>query len=704
MKIYGELEKAQLENTTADTASLPAGMMTYRTDESIPKVSNGTVMKELVDTDKVQTLQNKIHSDPEINGATTYDQIATPSNPAASEHKIYFKSDGKAYTLDSSGSEQPLGSGSGSGGINYVPDGSSNIESTIGDWEDDDGAGSPSSSLSAAVTTTVGEVLIDSASLKFSKTAANASGHFFKLDTKTIDPAVRGKRLYFSFYWKPISGYVNDDLVFEAYDITNAAVLYSGTAEDIKLLNLTGKNLFFADLEDTTAQVELRLKVNNTNTNAFTASADLFEFKVDTPIPGLKESTYSASFTNNGTAAIDRDDNNIIASINRSSTGSGTVTFTGGKFTVAPIVVGNLQVGADGSTMRKLHIFNVSTSGFSWISNEDLSDTRSYYDADFEILVKAQGADAKQVIVSTTENLFRNTLVRYKTDTAMAFTAGASKIVDFEDVDYDDLNTVTTGAAWKFTAPESGKYKISARVVTSVIAWTAGDSINLAIRKNGTNFIQLDADVIAASGTCRKAPGGTTTMELAKGDYIDVTVASARAGTLLADSTHNWIAIESIKDTSAFSVYGETESLDVYPTVTQTTVSADTWIDAESSPTLLPLGQGTWEIGYDVSLTNNWVSGSFYMIGNVGIFDSSNNQLAGTVGMVANTLNSTSIGFVGAVSRSLILTISEPTSYKLRIRASSSSASATTRISVPGETGSLTNPDSEPHLYARRIK
>jgi len=29
MKIYSQLEKAQLENTTSDTAALPKGMVTY---------------------------------------------------------------------------------------------------------------------------------------------------------------------------------------------------------------------------------------------------------------------------------------------------------------------------------------------------------------------------------------------------------------------------------------------------------------------------------------------------------------------------------------------------------------------------------------------------------------------------------------------------------------------------------------------------
>lgn len=37
-------------------------------------------------------------------------EIATPANPAANEHKIYFKSDGKFYRLNSAGTEQEVGS------------------------------------------------------------------------------------------------------------------------------------------------------------------------------------------------------------------------------------------------------------------------------------------------------------------------------------------------------------------------------------------------------------------------------------------------------------------------------------------------------------------------------------------------------------------------------------------------------------------
>lgn len=51
-----------------------------------------------------------------LNGAQAHDaalfaEIATPANPAANEHKIYFKSDGKMYRLNDAGTEVEVGAG-----------------------------------------------------------------------------------------------------------------------------------------------------------------------------------------------------------------------------------------------------------------------------------------------------------------------------------------------------------------------------------------------------------------------------------------------------------------------------------------------------------------------------------------------------------------------------------------------------------------
>jgi hypothetical protein len=60
-------------------------------------------------------------STPLIDDAGDFEQIATPSNPAAGRSKLYPKSDGFFYSLDSSGTETLIGGGgSGAGSLNIV--------------------------------------------------------------------------------------------------------------------------------------------------------------------------------------------------------------------------------------------------------------------------------------------------------------------------------------------------------------------------------------------------------------------------------------------------------------------------------------------------------------------------------------------------------------------------------------------------------
>ncbi len=126
-KIFSQLEKAQLENTTSDTASHPKGMITYRTDLNQAKISNGTAYKLLIDEDSSQTLSNKTYASPITSGAITSAQTTTPASPASGENKLYFKADGKLYTLDSAGNEALVGSGGG-GVKNLITNG--NFESS----------------------------------------------------------------------------------------------------------------------------------------------------------------------------------------------------------------------------------------------------------------------------------------------------------------------------------------------------------------------------------------------------------------------------------------------------------------------------------------------------------------------------------------------------------------------------------------------
>lgn len=60
-------------------------------------------------------------SSPQVNSGITVQQIATPSNPSSGFNKIYTKSDGILYKLDSAGNEVAVGSGAGgSGEVNAI--------------------------------------------------------------------------------------------------------------------------------------------------------------------------------------------------------------------------------------------------------------------------------------------------------------------------------------------------------------------------------------------------------------------------------------------------------------------------------------------------------------------------------------------------------------------------------------------------------
>jgi hypothetical protein len=60
-------------------------------------------------------------SSPQVNSSLVVQQIATPSNPSAGFDKIYTKSDGILYKLDSAGNEVAVGSGAGgSGEVNTI--------------------------------------------------------------------------------------------------------------------------------------------------------------------------------------------------------------------------------------------------------------------------------------------------------------------------------------------------------------------------------------------------------------------------------------------------------------------------------------------------------------------------------------------------------------------------------------------------------
>ena len=96
-----------------------------------------------------------------------------------------------------------------------------------------------------------------------------------------------------------------------------------------------------------------------------------------------------------------------------------------------------------------------------------------------------------------------------------SFADNAAEIVDYNNKIIDNSNAVTTGASWKFTAPVSGNYSVSANIL-----WNTTTNLSLTfleVYKNGV-FNRR----IAQTNHTTNHINGTQIFNLNAGDYIDI--------------------------------------------------------------------------------------------------------------------------------------------------------------------------------------
>lgn len=147
----------------------------------------------------------------------------------------------------------------------------------------------------------------------------------------------------------------------------------------------------------------------------------------------------------------------------------------------------------------------------------------------------------------------RTIRAKYTSAAGQSIPDSAVTVVNFDTKVYDTHNAVTTGAAFKFTAPVTRLYCWnSVACYNESTAWTEGERQYLAIRKNGVIDLTPYRNMSQASGgtAIGDSMSGGGDVYLLTGEYVDIVVFQNTGGALAlkADATLVCFMIHSVRD------------------------------------------------------------------------------------------------------------------------------------------------------------
>lgn len=260
MKVFGQLERAQFENLTADPTgvNLVPGLIWYRSDLNRFKGYDGAAVIEFADLTNAQTFSNKILtgnqianfspdgtevitvpvatdtialiaeaqtlSNKTLAGAVAdyieYDHQTTPATPAVGKNRAYFKDDNQFYGIDSDGNEFPIGSGAGDLNTLYVQEFQTFLKAddmVSGNNAAFDGGGT----MNGVITDNSVTPLNGTSSLVFTAGASSAND-YFHVGSVPVPIKARGNHVGFSQHAK-----------YDGPLDTMQLVLFNGTTNEV---------------------------------------------------------------------------------------------------------------------------------------------------------------------------------------------------------------------------------------------------------------------------------------------------------------------------------------------------------------------------------------------------------------------------------------------------------------------------------------
>lgn len=308
----------------------------------------------------------------------------------------------------------------------------------------------------------------------------------------------------------PVLGWGSSVLMSNDTDTRVCSALYSTSAGNI-----------IANNSANTGEFACSTKIFDTH-NAYNTTTAIFT----APISGIYRASSAFQFVNDANWSI-----NEIARLQLYKNGSqvstlGTWTCQATASQVSSASGSALvQVNAGDTLEVRLFQNSGATAGLQTDGNNNYTN--------FERISGPSVIAANEVVAA-----------RYKTSSSFAISHITYTIMDYSSKDFDTHGSVTTGGSWKFTAPINGIFRVSANGYFDPNSTSARE---LALFKNGSRVCALGG-ISICSGTQSASFGGSSTIQLIAGDYIDVRIWQ-NSGIALAttgDSAFQWVSIEKI--------------------------------------------------------------------------------------------------------------------------------------------------------------
>lgn len=641
------------------TQDLGSGSLTFQAGDKL--IHDGSIWNKLDTIDQVISVNGQLGvvvlDIDDVTPTTTKGDIIAEDGSNAVRKAV--GTDGQVLTADSS---DPTGvawsTGAGGGGaFSIITGNNSNFEATVGDWTnyDDgavatpvDGTGGAPTVISIARNTTAANLLNGDAVGLISKTAFDGLGEGVSLSSLTVPDFFQGKEMQIRIKYKTLTGYVNDFYRVFAYDVTNGTLLnvLNNAGGDGSLSTTPTAGLEFIGsvvMPSDATQVRLVIHGTTTDATAFDVAIDDVKWEEISGVNGPVISEWE-SFTPTGAWTT----NTAYVGVKR-QVGDSLEMQIGVKLTGAPDVAA-LEINIpDGLTIdfakvaeadATAHFGTAFLLDIGTLSNNVLAQSFLFSNTVIRFIASGSGTVTNVVpftfasgdeirllitvpivefdsgaIISTAQANVSTIIVKARTtSTAQTITNNTVTDIQFtqEDIDthnsWDGTNT--------FTAPKSGKYRISTTLITETIAWTVGEDIFLRFLKNSSIVSECDFIEVSAANTQPFKLQGDDIFDLNEGDTLKVSILQ-RSGVdldILTGTGDSYISITSIPDFTIFGVRSAREYKFVELS-SDTSTSGAGGNDVDIIGASLPLTPGTWTIGYSMPLFFDYISGSSVLNG-----------------------------------------------------------------------------------------